>query len=165
MSKEENVVDKDFEDLQTSDNFLGKAIIGFAIVFLIGLSILVSIKVKDPLKELNESNLVTIDTEKFYELYKSSEKFVLLLGRPDCSHCIAVRPVITKFANDNNIKVYYLDAYSIETEEDWNFIWAKINQEGTPSLGVFENQELVDSVSGEMTKEELTEWFSKVGVI
>ncbi|MBP5683797.1 MAG: thioredoxin family protein [Bacilli bacterium] len=165
MSKEENVVDKDFEDLQTSDNFLGKAIIGFAIVFLIGLSILVSIKVKDPLKELNESNLVTIDTEKFYELYKSSEKFVLLLGRPDCSHCIAFRPVITKFANDNNIKVYYLDAYSIETEEDWNFIWAKINQEGTPSLGVFENQELVDSVSGEMTKEELTEWFSKVGVI
>jgi len=166
MAKEkEDVIDKDFEDLKESDNILGKTIIALSIVLLVGLSILVSIKGRDPLKDFKESNYIEIDTEKFYDLYKSSDKFVLLLGRPDCSHCIAFKPVITKFANENDIKVYYLDAYSIETEEDWNFIWAKIKQEGTPSMGVFENQELVDSVSGEMTYDELTTWFRKVGVI
>ena len=165
MAKEEVVVDKDFEDLKQSDNFLGRANVIFAIIFLVGLSIIVSFKGRDPLKDVKESKLIEIDTDKFYELYKSSDKFVLLLGRPDCSLCIAFKPVITKFANENDINVYYLDAYSIETEEDWDFIWAKIKQEGTPSMGVFENQELVDSVSGEMTYEELSTWFRKVGVI
>ena len=129
MAKEkEDVIDIDFEDLKESDNILGKTIIALSIVLLVGLSIFVSIKGRDPLKDFKESNYIEIDTEKFYDLYKSSDKFVLLLGRPDC-------------------------------------IWAKIEQEGTPSMGVFENQELVDSVSGEMTYDELTTWFRKVGVI
>ncbi len=162
---EEEVVDKDFEDLKPNDNFKIKLAVigGLAIIILLG--VLVTIKGKDPLVEAQKSNYQEINVEKFYELYKSSDKFVLILGRPDCVHCENFKPVIKKYAKERNIRVYYMDVYNIMDESDFDFIWGLVNQEETPAMGVIENQQLIDSVSGEMTSEELDLWFRSVGVI
>ena len=91
--------------------------------------------------------------------------FVLLLGRPDCSHCVAFKPIITKVANDKNIDVYYLNVDTIETLEDWESIWGLVEQEGTPTVAVIEKQQLVLSSAGELTEDQLIEFFEKAGVL
>ena len=73
--------------------------------------------------------------------------------------------VITNVANTKGIDVYYLNVDTIETYEDWEAIWGLVEQEGTPTVAVIEKQELILSNSGEMTADELIEFFEKAGVL
>ena len=48
---------------------------------------------------------------------------------------------------------------------DWNTIWDLVQQEGTPTVAVIENQKLVNSTSGEMTSTELILFLSEAGAL
>ena len=61
--------------------------------------------------------------------------------------------------------VYYLNTDNIEELGDWESIWGLVQQEGTPTVAVIENQKLVDSTAGEMTQTELLLFLSEAGVL
>ena len=160
---ENNNVDTEFQELAKNDHFGVKIGIVVGVLLLIGLSVLLSIKGTTELKE--DNYLIEIQVEDFYELYNSNEQFVLLLGRPGCPHCVAFKPIITRVANNYKHNIYYLNTDNIETTEDWVFIWDLAQQEGTPTVAIIENKKLIDSRSGEMTREELISWLSEEGVL
>lgn len=164
--KKEVVVDKEFEDLQPNTKLTKNILITVGVILVFAFVFIVSIKQEEKLnKEAAKVKLHEITIDKLNQKLNSDEKFVLLLGRPDCSHCVAFKPIITKVANDKGIDVYYLNVDTIETYEDWETIWGLVEQEGTPTVAVIEKQQLVLSSAGEMTEEQLIEFFKEAGVL
>lgn len=164
--KKEVVVDKEFEDLQPNTKLTKNILITVGVILVFAFVFIVSIKQEEKLnKEAAKVKLHEITIDKLNQKLNSDEKFVLLLGRPDCSHCVAFKPIITKVADDNGIDVYYLNVDTIETYEDWETIWGLVEQEGTPTVAVIEKQQLVLSSAGEMTEEQLIEFFKEAGVL
>ena len=158
------IVDEQFKDLESHTFPIVTVIAVIGSILFVILTTLVLLK-GNKLTENTNSYLISINTNEFYERYNSGEKFVLLLGRPGCSHCVAFKPIITRVANEKELKVYYLDTDTIETEDDWYFIWELVEQEGTPTVAIIQNKALVDSRSGEMTRDDLIYWFTEVGVL
>ena len=157
---------KEFEDLQPNTKLTKNILITVGVILVFAFVFIVSIKQEEKLnKEAAKVKLHEITIDKLNQKLNSDEKFVLLLGRPDCSHCVAFKPIITKVANDKGIDVYYLNVDTIETYEDWETIWGLVEQEGTPTVAVIEKQQLVLSSAGEMTEEQLIEFFKEAGVL
>ena len=169
MAKKTNndkVVDKEFEDLQPNKKLIKNIIIIIGIILVFGIVFYISMRQEEKLnKQASENKLHEITVEKYHELLDSNEKFVLLLGRPGCSHCVAFKPVITNVANTKSVDVYYLNTDTIETIGDWEEIWNLVEQEGTPTVAVIENKKLVKSTSGEMKTVELIEFLEEAGVL
>ena len=164
--KKEVVVDKDFEDLQPNKKLTKNILITVGVILVFAFVFIVSIKQEEKInREAAKVKLHEITIDKLNQKLNSDERFVLLLGRPDCSHCVAFKPIITKVANDKNIDVYYLNVDTIETLEDWESIWGLVEQEGTPTVAVIEKQQLVLSSAGELTEDQLIEFFEKAGVL
>ena len=164
--KKEVVVDKDFEDLQPNKKLTKNILITVGVILVFAFVFIVSIKQEEKInREAAKVKLHEITIDKLNQKLNSDERFVLLLGRPDCSHCVAFKPIITKVANDKNIDVYYLNVDTIETLEDWESIWGLVEQEGTPTVAVIEKQKLVLSSAGELTEDQLIEFFEKAGVL
>ena len=159
-------VDKEFEDLQPNKKLVRTILIVVGVILVFGLVFLLSLKQEEKInKQAGENHFHEITVEKYYELLNGEGKFVLLLGRPGCSHCVAFKPVITNVANTKEVDVYYLNTDTIETIGDWDDIWALVEQEGTPTVAVIENKKLVKSTAGEMTTVELIEFFEEAGVL
>ncbi len=169
MSKKEikeNEIDKDFLDLQPNKKIIKNVLIVLGVILVFGFVFIVSMKQEEKINKKAEDNKFhEITVDKYYELYNSGNKFVLLLGRPGCSHCANFKPIITSVANNKGIDVYYLNTDNIETLGDWEDIWGLVEQEGTPTVAVIENQKLINSNAGEMTSEELILFLSEAGVL
>ena len=162
----ENVVDKEFEDLQPNNKRTKNIIITVAVILVFGLVFFISQKQEEKLNKQSTNNYFhEITVDQYNELLSKGTKIVLLLGRPGCSHCVAFKPVITSVAKNKAIDVYYLNTDTIETLEAWESIWGLVEQEGTPTVAVIENNKLVNSTAGEMTSEELIRFLSEAGVL
>ena len=162
----ENIVDKEFEDLQPNNKRIKNIIITVAVILVFGLVFFISQKQEEKLNKQSTNNYFhEITVDQYNELLSKGTKIVLLLGRPGCSHCVAFKPVITSVANNKEIDVYYLNTDTIETLEAWDSIWGLVEQEGTPTVAVIENNKLVKSTAGEMTSEELIRFLSEAGVL
>ena len=162
----ENIVDKEFEDLQPNNKRIKNIIITVAVILVFGLVFFISQKQEEKLNKQSTNNYFhEITVDQYNELLSKGTKIVLLLGRPGCSHCVAFKPVITSVANNKEIDVYYLNTDTIETLEAWESIWGLVEQEGTPTVAVIENNKLVKSTAGEMTSEELIRFLSEAGAL
>ena len=162
----ENIVDKEFEDLQPNNKRIKNIIITVAVILVFGLVFFISKTQEEKLNKQSTNNYFhEITVDQYNELLSKGTKIVLLLGRPGCSHCVAFKPVITSVANNKEIDVYYLNTDTIETLEAWDSIWGLVEQEGTPTVAVIENNKLVKSTAGEMTSEELIRFLSEAGAL
>lgn len=162
----ENIVDKEFEDLQPNNKRTKSIIITVAVILVFGLVFFISQKQEEKLNKQSTNNYFhEITVDQYNELLSRGTKFVLLLGRPGCSHCVAFKPIITSVAKNKEVDVYYLNTDTIETLEAWDSIWGLVEQEGTPTVAVIENNTLVNSTAGEMTSEELIRFLSEAGAL
>lgn len=162
----ENIVDKEFEDLQPNKKRTKNIIIAIAVILVFGLVFFISQKQEEKLNKQSTNNYFhEITVDQYNELLSRGNKFVLLLGRPGCPHCVAFKPVITNVANNKGVDVYYLNTDTIETLEAWESIWNLVEQEGTPTVAVIENNKLVNSTAGEMTTEDLLIFLNEAGVL
>ena len=77
----ENIVDKEFEDLQPNNKRIKNIIITVAVILVFGLVFFISQKQEEKLNKQSTNNYFhEITVDKFYELYNSVKKFVLLLN-------------------------------------------------------------------------------------
>ena len=165
-TQKETVVDKEFEDLLPNKKRIKNILIAVGVLFVCAFVFIVSIKQEEKInQEAAKTKFHEITIDKLNQKLNSDERFVLLLGRPDCSHCVAFKPIITKVANEKSVDVYYLNVDTIETLEDWESIWDLVEQEGTPTVAVIEKQQLISSNAGEMTEDQLIEFLEEAGVL
>ncbi len=105
-----------------------------------------------------------IDVDTYLEYLKDDEKRVIYVGRPNCSHCIELVPILKKLASKYKIEIYYLNVLnffdaSLGEEGDYTEDGYKVINSteefkdgiGTPTLFVVEHGEIVATTSGTIT--------------
>ena len=119
-----------------------------------------------------EENLTMIDFNKYKELVSEDNTNVIVIGQTTCSHCIAVKPVLSRVAGNNNITINYLNLTDMSESEQTELVeslksigYADADNLGTPLTLITKNNHLEGSIEGENPPSYFTREFKKYGVI
>ena len=119
-----------------------------------------------------EENLTIIDFNRYKELVSEDTLNVIVIGQTTCSHCIAVKPVLSRVAGNNNITINYLNLTEMSQDEQSELIenlksigYADADNLGTPLTLITKNNHLEGSIEGENPPSYFTREFKKYGVI
>ena len=119
-------------------------------------------------ESLGNGGAFELTHEEYQEKIDNDEKFVVVVERATCSHCVNYMPVVKRFAKSKNVKIYYVDTDTFD-EDDWedfeksNSFFTEKEEEGwgTPTTIFLNGDEAVDYIVGETTSEELENYYSK----
>lgn len=119
-----------------------------------------------------EENLTFIDFNRYKELVSEDTLNVIVIGQTTCSHCIAVKPVLSRVAGNNNITINYLNLTEMSQDEQSELIenlksigYADADNLGTPLTLITKNNHLEGSIEGENPPSYFTREFKKYAVI
>lgn len=119
-----------------------------------------------------EENLTMIDFAKYKELVAEDALHVIVIGQTTCSHCIAVKPVLSRVAGNNNIEINYLNLTDMSESEQSELVenlksigYADADNLGTPLTLITKNNHLEGFIEGENPPSYFTREFKKYGVI
>ena len=119
-----------------------------------------------------EENLTFIDFNRYKELVSEDALNVIVIGQTTCSHCIAVKPVLSRVAGNNNITINYLNLTDMSQDEQSELIenlknigYDNADNLGTPLTLITKNNYLEGSIEGENPPSYFTREFKKYGVI
>lgn len=119
-----------------------------------------------------EEHLTNIDLDKYKELIGQENKNVIVIGQTTCSHCIAVKPVLNRVAENNDITINYLNLTKMTEDEKNELIeslknigYEDADNLGTPLTLIVSNNKLEGVIEGENPPSYFTRQFKKYGVI
>lgn len=119
-----------------------------------------------------EENLTMIDFAKYKELVAEDALHVRVIGQTTCSHCIAVKPVLSRVAGNNNIEINYLNLTDMSESEQSELVenlksigYADADNLGTPLTLITKNNHVEGFIEGENPPSYFTREFKKYGVI
>lgn len=119
-----------------------------------------------------EENLTFIDFNRYKELVSEDVLNVIVIGQTTCSHCIAVKPVLSRVAGNNNITINYLNLTEMSQDEQSELIenlksigYSDADNLGTPLTLITKNNHLEGVIEGENPPSYFTREFKKYGVI
>ena len=119
-----------------------------------------------------EENLTFIDFNRYKELVNEDVLNVIVIGQTTCSHCIAVKPVLSRVAGNNNITINYLNLTEMSQDEQSELIenlksigYSDADNLGTPLTLITKNNHLEGTIEGENPPSYFTREFKKYGVI
>jgi len=119
-----------------------------------------------------EENLTFIDFNRYKELVSEDALNVIVIGQTTCSHCIAVKPVLSRVAGNNNITINYLNLTEMSQDEQSELIenlksigYSDADNLGTPLTLITKNNHLEGTIEGENPPSYFTREFKKYGVI
>lgn len=119
-----------------------------------------------------EENLTFIDFNRYKELVNDDSLNVIVIGQTTCSHCIAVKPVLSRVAGNNNITINYLNLTEMSQDEQSELIenlksigYSDADNLGTPLTLITKNNHLEGTIEGENPPSYFTREFKKYGVI
>ena len=72
------------------------------------------------------------------EKIESKEKFVLFIGKQDCSHCQKYKTTINKVVEEYKVEIYHIDLSKL-TAEEIAYISSRFPFSGTPTTIIVEN--------------------------
>lgn len=150
---------------------------GLGIIVLVlgvlGLSFLASNSYDGGSNKSFEFTNITVD--EYLDLMKGEEKSIIYVARPDCGYCQMQKPILTKIASKNELKVYYLNTSGFfdseakkYTEDGEKFInSAEVYKTGfgTPNTIIVQNGEIVDGIYQYVEASELEDLFERNGFI
>jgi len=125
-------------------------------------------KEKDSIKEEEKKELLEIKVDEYLELYKESDKQIVLIARPTCSYCQIAEPIIQNIAYENNLDIKYLNTDNFSENDGKNLIESNeyfTEGFGTPTLLVVGEEKIIDVVDGLTDKAHYEEFFEKNGFI
>ncbi len=108
---------------------------------------------KDPI------NYISLD--EYVEKINSDDDFVLVVGRIDCSACIAFKPILQETATSKDLKIDYVQIDETWTDEDRATLLEEtqktydFNLTGTPTTLIVKDGKLVDKITGQIEYRDL----------
>ena len=70
----------------------------------------------------DNNSFIKIDVNRFVGVLNSSELSLVYIGRPNSKSCKMYLPILENVTVEKNIKVYYLNTDTIDTEKEWNIL-------------------------------------------
>lgn len=105
--------------------------------------------------------------EEWVSATSKNEYTITVIGLSYCSHCKNYLPVITKFANDNNIKLFWFDIDEL-SDSDADILSSRYDfseyDGASPYTAVMKNSEVLLQHVGEMSTSEVDAFFKKLGL-
>lgn len=119
------------------------------------------------LDKTNITSMEKISIDKMKSIINSNSKNIVLIVSDDCMYCERIKPIITKIAKQNNLKVYY---YNVDNKNvnDLKQYLEKIDYKDSlafPLLLITENNKVLESIVGLSDKEYYIDKFKEFGVI
>ncbi len=102
-------------------------------------------------KELTDT-LTDINFGEFKNLFKSSEKSMVVIVKDDCNYCKSYEPLLVETLEELNLKIYRLSITSLNTkelEDLENYVYI----DKTPSTYVIQDGKVLKGMSGSQSKE------------
>ena len=130
------------------------------------------VKKQDKVKQNEEQENVNVDGYKNIDSLSSldeaiyGDNSVILLSQTTCSYCKQFKPVLERVKNDYNLDVYEIVLDELDDElvsdmmnsdNEFGDFFYENSDWGTPLLSLFQDGELVDSVSGYTEEASLVE--------
>jgi len=139
-------------------------IAAFTVLF-IGLSFLIDTSGSKPSKNTSD---VPSAYDWLAETQKKDESVITVLALTTCQYCQAYKPIITKIANDYNLKLFFYEVDSLSSTESeiLTSSYELKNYEGyVPFTFVLQNGEVVSDNTGYMDEESTIQFLREAGVI
>ena len=70
----------------------------------------------------DNNSFIKIDVSRFIGILNSSELSLVYIGRPNSKSCKMYLPILENVTSEENIKVYYLNTDTIDTEREWKML-------------------------------------------
>ncbi|MBR3840853.1 MAG: thioredoxin family protein [Erysipelotrichales bacterium] len=142
-------------------NKLFKFVLGVAITFsLVGCSS--NIDRSDITAD--KGDLVVVSSEEVLNKADEGGTFVFIITQTNCSHCKQYEPNVAEVCVDESIKVYQVVADKDDSDA-LDTLMERFEIEYTPTTFVIVEGELKDSFVGNISVEELKDYFKKHKVI
>ena len=112
-----------------------------------------------PVALSGETGFSEISYEQYKEKVLNNELFLVVIVKDGCGYCEMYEPIVEEVANENKLPVYYINLSNISEEEKDELAttnkYLKRNKWGTPTTLFMYGENIVDSISGYVEKEEL----------
>lgn len=119
-----------------------------------------------------EEDLTFIDFTEYKEIVDNGENSIVVIGQTTCSHCIAVKPVLSRIAGNYDIEINYLNLTEMSSEEQEELIqslkdlgYEDADNLGTPLTIVVKDKKITGTVEGENPTSYFVRQFKKLGII
>jgi len=70
----------------------------------------------------DNNSFIKIDVSRFIGVLNSSELSLVYIGRPNSKSCKMYLPILENVTTEENIKVYYLNTDTVDTEKEWKML-------------------------------------------
>lgn len=110
------------------------------------------------------ANLITIDVDKYLNLYSGEENSLVFIGTGDCPYCAIARPIIENFAYKYKLSIYYLNTGEFDVDAQNKFVNSDEYFEsgfGVPMLLYVGDGKIIDMVDGLYDTEHYLEFFKE----
>ncbi|MBQ2639437.1 MAG: thioredoxin family protein [Bacilli bacterium] len=124
-------------------------------------------KESEAIKDSEKKDFVSIDVNKFKELYEEEDNQIVLFSRPGCGYCQIAEPILKNISYTYNFDINNVNTDDM-SEADYNNL-KSLNSEfedfGTPFLVIVSNNSIVDKISGLTIKDRYIEFFKKYNFV
>lgn len=106
--------------------------------------------------------------KSFINILNSSTKKLVYIGRPTCTYCQKLTPILEEVSTEYNIDYYYVNTDEIESNELSAILYKlekKSSTFGTPYLAVVQKGEKIGESSGYIEKEKLVDFIKEKGLV
>lgn len=105
-----------------------------------------------------EVGLIKTDYPTYKSKVENNENFIIVIERTGCSYCQMYLPILEDATKELSIPVYYIDTAELSQEEYSELTttnkYLKRNKWGTPTTLLMSGNNIVDSISGYVEKDE-----------
>ena len=116
-----------------------------------------------PVKLTGDVGLNEITYDKYKEMVKNNDAFVLVIERDGCYYCQQYMPILKEYVDKNKIAVTYINTDNLKNEEYQELSttnsYLKKNKWGTPTTLFMIGNRVVDSISGYVEVDTIDKFF------
>jgi len=111
-----------------------------------------------PVALSGETGFTEITYNQYMEKVNNNELFLVVIVRDGCGYCEMYEPIVEEVANEYKLPLYFINLTNL-TDEERNELsstnkYLKRNKWGTPTTLFMYGENIVDSISGYVEKEE-----------
>ncbi len=115
-----------------------------------------NVKVDDSVKQKElTDNITDLTFEEFKNLFKSSNKSLVVIVKDGCGYCARFEPVLEETMEEMELKMYRLNTTTMTTDEKIELA-DYVYLDGTPTTYVIQNGSVIGALEGSKSKEILS---------
>lgn len=111
-----------------------------------------------PVALTGEAGFTEITYNQYMEKVNNNELFLVVIVRDGCGYCEMYEPIVEEVANEYKLPLYFINLTNLTDEERDELSstnkYLKRNKWGTPTTLFMYGENIVDSISGYVEKEE-----------